>query len=226
MYVFTPMDFRAPPLPPPPLGDAEIHLWFFPHWEKRREAATSPPVRELLAAYVGCAPDALRVERDEFGKPRLADARLQFNLSHTASALLLGLSRDISLGVDLETARRPVRSVPELAQRWFTPREARQLAALPAAAQQTAFLRLWTCKEAVLKCSGRGIGAGLDRVEFELSARAEVERLRAAPDDADTWQLTLLAPDADHLGAMAWRGPPLAVRAFVTQAIAAAAQSG
>jgi len=74
----------------------------------------------------------------------------------------------------------------------------------------------------VLKCSGKGIGAGLARVEFELSAQAQVLGVRA---DAG-WQLLALEPDPAHLGALAWRGQPLRVRGFVTQAIAATVQSG
>jgi len=226
MHALAPSDFRPAPPAVPALGAAEIHLWFFPHWERTRDAANAAEVRTLLAAYLDVGTAALQIERGEHGKPRLADMPLEFNVSHAGTALLLGVSRHIALGVDLEAVRRRVRSLPELAQRWFTPHEAQCLAALPEAAQQLAFLRLWTCKEAVLKCSGRGIGAGLDSVEFELSMRADVQRLRAAPDDDAAWQVTTLTPDTDHLGALAWRGPAVPVRAFVTQAIAAAAQSG
>ena len=224
MFSLAAADFH-PAANPPALGDDEIHLWFFPHWQKARDAAAAPAIRALLAAYLRVAPDALRIEHGEHGKPRLAGAGLEFNLSHTSAALLLGVSRRIALGVDLESAHRRTRSIPELARRWFAPSEADTLAALPDAEQQIAFLRLWTCKEAVLKCSGLGIGAGLDRVEFELSSQAQVRALRTR-DAGDAWQLVALAPDAAHLGALAWRGQSVPIRAFVMQPIAAAAQSG
>lgn len=221
MRLLAAADFRSATAPPA-LGDDEIHLWFFPHWQKLHAATDAPAVRALLGAYVGLAPDRLRIGRGEHGKPQLVDAALQFNLAHTGNALLLALSRSIAVGVDLEARNRHTRALPELAQRWFAPREAQVLAALPEAAQQVAFLRLWTCKEAVLKCSGLGIGVGLQRIEFELSAQAQVCAVRA---DAG-WQLLALEPDAAHLGALAWRGQSVQVRGFVTQAIAAAAQSG
>jgi len=221
MHLLTAADFR-PAAAPPALGDEEIHLWFFPHWQKQRAATDAPDVRALLGAYIGVPAQTLRFARGEHGKPELADAALQFNIAHTGNSLLLAASRHIAVGVDLESRDRRTRAVVELAQRWFMPREAQVLAAQPEAAQQAAFLRLWTCKEAVLKCSGLGIGAGLERTEFELSAQAQVRTVRA---DA-SWQLLALEPDAAHLGALAWRGQPAQVRGFVTQAIAAVAQSG
>jgi 4'-phosphopantetheinyl transferase len=221
MRLLTAADF-VPAAVPPALGDKEIHLWFFPHWQRRRDATTGPEVRALLGAYVGIAAEELCFTRGAHGKPELADAELQFNLSHTGDALLLGVSRDTALGVDLEARNRRTRNVAELAQRWFTADEAAVLSAQPETAQQAAFLRVWTCKEAVLKCAGTGIGAGLDRIEFELSAQAQVHGIRG---DAG-WQVLALEPDAAHLGALAWqRNQPL-VRGFVMQAIAAAAQSG
>jgi 4'-phosphopantetheinyl transferase len=215
-----------PAQPPQPLADDEIHLWFFPHWEKSRDAAASAVVRSLLAAYLNCAADAVRIERGEYGKPRVVNAPVEFNLAHSGDALLVGLSRNVALGVDLEVASRRTRPVVDLARRWFAPREADSLAALPEAQRHAAFLRLWTCKEAVLKAQGHGISYGLARVEFELSAAGDVQDLRAQPDAGDHWQVCLLAPDARHAGAVAWHGAAHAVRAFVMQAIAAGTQSG
>jgi 4'-phosphopantetheinyl transferase len=218
MQPLTAAEFQ-PATAPPSLRSGEIHLWFFPHWERSREATDASPVRAVLAAYLSVGPETLHFERGEHGKPSLTG--LQFNLSHTGASLLLGVSRDVELGVDLEQATRRVSSVRELARRWFAPSETQTLAALPEAAQTLAFLRLWTCKEAVLKCSGAGISSGLDRVEFELSATGSVRGLRGD----ETWQVLALAPNDLHVGALAFRGKPLPVRAFVTQAIAAAGQS-
>lgn len=211
---------------PPPLASGEIHLWFLPQWQQAPDATAAPEVRRLLAAYAGHAPDAMRIERAELGKPRLADSALHFNLSHSAGKLLLGVSREVELGVDLESATRRTRAVPELARRWFAPGEAAVLAALPAAQQQAAFLRLWTCKEAVLKCLGSGISYGLHRVEFELDGGGRAGGLRHVLEPGEPWQVVTLRPAADHIGALAWRGKPAAVHAFTPQAIAAAAQSG
>jgi 4'-phosphopantetheinyl transferase len=205
-----------PAAPPRPLGDAEIHLWFFPHWQgPARGAAESAPVRRLLAAYTPHVPDGLEFLRDARGKPRLAGGELEFNLSHSGSALLLALSRRQPLGVDLEMPRRS-RPVVELAQRYFGADEAKALSALPENMQQQAFLRVWACKEAVLKAHGGGISLGLELVTFDIGGDAQVRALSAVhgPLLSPDWQIVKLALGSDACAALAWRGPEHQIRPY------------
>jgi 4'-phosphopantetheinyl transferase len=202
----------APASPPQPLADDEIHLWFFPQWERTPDAALSVPVRSLLAAYLGQSSASVRIERGEHGKPRMDAAELEFNLSHAGGTLLLGVSRRIALGVDLESTRRKTRPAAELARRFFAPAEAKVLAALPQSLQQDTFLRLWCAKEAALKAHGRGIGFGLDRFEFTLDAAGGV-----APAAGNPWRVVALAPSPEHVGALAHAGLVSRVCAFVAR---------
>lgn len=204
-----------PSAPPQPLGSDEIHLWFFPQWKKSPGAvAESSGVRALLATYLNCAPGELRIERDRHGKPRLAEAELQFNVSHSGGAVLMGVSRDRGLGVDLELPRRS-RPVLDLARRYFHPGEAAALTALPETSRQAAFLALWSCKEAVLKAQGRGIAFGLHRVVFTLNTAGAVVGLQAFDGERATdWFVWRLCPVAEGTAALAWRGPKCRVRAF------------
>jgi 4'-phosphopantetheinyl transferase len=205
--------------PPQPLAIDEIHLWFFPQWETTSTAAESPAVRGLLAAYLDRRMADVRIEHGAYGKPQIADAALEFNLSHSGGALLLGLSRDRAVGVDLETAQRKTRPVAELARRWFAPAETAALEVLPADRQQAAFLRLWTAKEALVKAQGSGIGAGLHQAVFDPAADGWV-----CIDPV--WRVLPLTPSPAHIGALAWRDPVSRVRAFVAPAIAPQTQSG
>lgn len=198
--------------PPQPLAGGEIHLWFFPQWEKAPDAATSATVRALLAAYLDRPAETIRIERGEHGKPRVAAAQLEFNLAHTGTALLLGVSRGIALGVDLESTQRKIRPTTELARRFFAPAEAEALKTLPESRRRNAFLRLWCAKEAALKAHGRGIGFGLDRAQFVIDAAGTV-----APAAGNPWQILALAPAPPYLGALAWSGPVSRVRAFVAR---------
>src|SRR5262249_25287488 len=144
------------------------------------ETAARPDRRwlPLLAAYLGCEPAALEFGRGEHGKPflRQPSRALEFNVSHSGGALLLGISRGVALGVDIETTQRR-RPALDLARRYFARAEADALTRLHEAQQQPAFLRLWSCKEAVLKALGAGISFGLDRLEFALDKRGEPARL-------------------------------------------------
>ena len=197
---------------PPPLDDGEIHLWFFPQWESAPHAAASTPVRALLATYLDCPAEGVHIDRDEHGKPHVAGAELEFNVSHTGDALLLGLNRRVALGVDLEAVRRKTRAVTELARRYFSPAEAEALEALPENLRRIAFLRLWCAKEAALKAHGRGIGFGLNRIEFAIDSTGAV-----APAAGNPWRTLALAPAPAYLGTLAWRGPVSRVRAFVAR---------
>ena len=99
--------FRPAALPLP-LGEAEVHLWFFPQWQApARGTAESVPIRQLLGTYLGQDPAGLDFRRDAHGKPRLAGGELEFNLSHSGSALMLAVCRRHAVGVDLEIPRRP-----------------------------------------------------------------------------------------------------------------------
>jgi 4'-phosphopantetheinyl transferase len=203
----------------PQLGHAEIHLWFFPHWNEPPPAAESSGVRDRLARYLGIAGTDLRIQRDARGKPRLVDAPLDFNVSHTGSALLLGVRNGGSVGVDLEAAQRRTRPVLPLARRWFAPDEARVLESFPADRRQTEFLTLWTAKEALVKARGLGIGEGLRGAIFQASATGW--------DCVDPdWQVLSLVPAPGFVAAVAWQGPVSRVGAFVAPTIAPQAYSG
>lgn len=67
-------------------------------------------------------------------------------------------ARGVRIGVDLERAARNVNDAG-LARRVCTPREREALAALDETARRLAFLRLWTCKEAMSKATGDALAA-------------------------------------------------------------------
>lgn len=207
---------------PVALGDDDIQLWFF-------SAAGGAPapgadgvrVRQLLAAYLDCEPDVVRLAAGEHGKPFLADSRaLDFNVSHSGGALLVGIAREQPLGVDIETQRRR-RPALALARRFFAADEASALAGLDDSRRQLAFLRLWSCKEAVVKALGCGIGFGLARLQFALDAAGDpagLSVIHASAGALQDWHIVRLAPTLAHVGALAWHGPSRRVRAFVVPA--------
>ncbi len=190
----------APTAHPPELGRDDIHVWFCPQWRVGERSAQSPAVRALLAAYLDA--DDVLIDYDARGKAHVHDDALHFNVSHSGDALALAVSRSQPLGVDLEYPRRPRRAL-ELAQRFFTRREAEILAFLTESERQIAFLRLWTCKEAWVKADGGGLAAGLHRATFELDERGEI----TGPRDR-SWQVVPFEPAASFYGAVAWRGEP------------------
>jgi len=210
-----------PPCPlPPALAGDEIHLCHLalqgalaPHEVRARAHAV---LMALLGHYTGAA-SPLRLAHGPHGKPYAPQAPdLHFNLSHAGCHVLLGFARGQPLGVDIEWRERRVQ-VRELARRFFAAGEAEALEGLAAHRQRSAFLHLWTHKEAVLKALGVGLSFGLDRLEFALDDCGAVTALTAIDPDCGAvaeWQLHAVRPAPGVEGALAWRGPPRRVRLF------------
>lgn len=118
-------------------------------------------LRRVLAAYLGCQPASVVFETGPRGKPELAaDAGLSFNASTSGGVAVIAVAGGSAIGVDVER-RRPVPDAEAIARRFLAAPEAEWLAAQPADAHDDAFLALWTCNEAIVKASGRGLADGL-----------------------------------------------------------------
>jgi 4'-phosphopantetheinyl transferase len=114
-----------------------VHVW----------RTTRAALNDVLAHYLGAPPD--RFEKGPHGKPRLAgdQAWLRFNLSHSGEVALVGVARDVEVGIDVERIR-PVPEMRAIARRWL----GRDDLADPAE-----FFRAWTRHEAMLKALGVGL---------------------------------------------------------------------
>lgn len=186
------------------LGDDQIHVWRLRYEKARRRE----PLCALLGIYLGLPAKAVALIDGKHGRPELAQPLsrvLQFNWSHSGDAALIAVARDVAPGIDIERLR-PRAHAMQLAERFFHPEETAALAALDASEQESAFLRLWTGKEAVLKAMGRGIAFGLDRLRLAVTP-AEPRLIWLEGDDPAQWQLHALPAGIDHIASMAWRGP-------------------
>ncbi|MFM7075989.1 MAG: 4'-phosphopantetheinyl transferase superfamily protein, partial [Planctomycetaceae bacterium] len=111
------------------------------------------------------------------------------------------------VGVDLERVERDRRMNDDLlrvAGRFAGP-ESAWLASLPAAEMPAAFYRLWTAKEACLKCLGTGIGSDavtLADVACDLGPDGAIERVFCAVGQV-SWRVRHLEPCPGHVAAVA-----------------------
>jgi 4'-phosphopantetheinyl transferase len=153
-------------------------------------------LRTVLAKYLDADPRELRFRYSEHGKPALAgfgletETDLQFNLSHTQGAVLLGICRKRAIGVDVERVREDL--IPrDIAARFFSVTEQRALFSLPEAEQREAFFRCWTRKEAFLKARGHGLSFPLAGFDVSIGAAEAEARLTTRPDpsEAQNWQI-------------------------------------
>jgi 4'-phosphopantetheinyl transferase len=149
--------------------------------------------REILARYLGTAPEALRFREAEHGKPMLdgipAEAGIRFNASNSELLALYAVTRHREVGVDLEHLR-PVPDWEAIAERFFSPLENRAVRALPPELREEAFFRCWTRKEAYIKALGTGLFTPLD----------------GFAEEAARWTLREVCPGPGYVGAVVMEG--------------------
>lgn len=190
-------------------------------------------LRRLLGERLGIEAARVPLEPGRAGKPMLAAADLHragvatangppgFNLARSGGLALyaflpLANARALAgpaapdgptLGVDLEridTARRTLADLRRIADH-FAPEESHFLAGLPDDEAAAVFYRLWTCKEACLKCLGTGIGGGgptLADVVIDLNPDGTVNGT-ARTASGRSWRVACFMPCPGHCAAVA-----------------------
>lgn len=146
-------------------------------------------MRQILARYLNTKPEDLTFSSGKHGKLFLEQKPLQFNLSHSGDIALLAVTRDIDVGVDIERID-PTRAGDAIVRRYFSTRE-RDAFAVVDEDRTSAFFRIWTRKEAVIKMLGEGLACPLD--SFDIDVDANNPRLldfrREGIMDKESWQL-------------------------------------
>jgi 4'-phosphopantetheinyl transferase len=175
--------------------------------DRRRYLLTRSLVRYVLSRYVPLPPAAWRFEATAFGRPMVADPHpvargLNFNISHSDRVVLLGVTRERELGIDVEDLLRP--APLEIADSYFAPAEVRQLRALAPELQPRRFLDVWTLKESYIKARGQGLSLPLDRFAFHLEGNRSLRvhfdaELDESPRRWSFWQWN---PSPDSIAAL------------------------
>jgi 4'-phosphopantetheinyl transferase len=141
---------------------------------RRRFIAARSGLRRVLASYLSVPPRSLEFFKGPQGKPALPGGP-EFNLSHSDDLALCAVAHGRQVGIDLER----LRCIPErddIARQWFREEE-REAYHAESASRDSAFLRLWTRREAYLKAIGTGL-AGLEASSAIDPERWEVHDLR------------------------------------------------
>ena len=147
-------------------------------------------LRDVLGRYLGAGAAALEIETGEHGKPFVAGAEIQFNLSHSGDLAVCAFTRGRRIGADVECIR-PVEEIDAIVGRFFTAGEAHKIRS--AAVRERAFFECWTRKEAYIK--GVGGGLSIPLTSFDTSG------------PVPGWTFAELPSFGDCVGAVAVEGP-------------------
>jgi 4'-phosphopantetheinyl transferase len=199
---------------------------FYFERDRRRYLVTRALVRSVLSRYLAIDPRECLFSTNAYGRPDVANSQpdegcLSFNISHTHSLIVLGVTRGRALGVDVENVSARQVSI-DIADRYFAPPEVAALRARPAHEQQDRFFEYWTFKESYIKARGMGLSLPLDKFSFhygdDRSVAIAIEPELA--DDPARWQFWQFRPSPEYLVAIcAERVGAGAPRLIVRQAI-------
>ena len=106
-------------------------------------------LKQAIARHAGTAPEDLTVLEEPGGKPYVPGGP-EFSVSHSGSCWAV-LFADAPCGLDIQLPRRADHEA--IARRLFSPREAD----LVRVQGEDAFFRLWTRREALVKCAGQSV---------------------------------------------------------------------
>jgi 4'-phosphopantetheinyl transferase len=171
---------------------ARAERFVFPR-DKDYFVAARGTLRELLGRYLDRAPEEIELQTNKWGKPALmesGDESIHFNLSHSHGMAVYVFSLEGEAGIDIEKIR-PELDSEEIAKRYFSENEIRELQSLRLELRAEGFFLCWTRKEAYIKARGEGLGIPLRSFEVSLTP-GEPAVLRS--DDTAKWSLFSLLP--------------------------------
>lgn len=199
--------------------------------DQRRYLVTRALARTVLSRYAAVRPQDWAFSAAAHGRPVIAAPSpappLEFNISHSADLVMLGVTSGRTLGIDTESVAARDADIAGL-DRYFAPEESAALLALSPRERRRRFFELWTLKESYIKARGMGLAIALDAFRFELGGERQLT-LRMLPglgDSPDRWRLWQLVLRCDYLvGICAARGEGVPPRIVVHEIVPLASET-
>ena len=184
---------------------------FGSHQARIRFVAARGYLRAILGACLGSRPQDIEFACGPKGKPSLCGALshsgLQFNLAHSGDLAVFAVALHGVVGIDVEQIR-PIPELPAMIEQFYSARECAHLKQLSGEEQLTAFLKIWTKKEAWLKASGDGLTDMLKSLEVLSRPGERVLSVKQPDSPAGAgFRLHELAPAPGYIGALAVTPP-------------------
>ncbi|OQY27678.1 MAG: hypothetical protein B6244_09755 [Candidatus Cloacimonetes bacterium 4572_55] len=182
--------------------------------DRNRYISARGTLRYIIGEYLSTAPDRIRFQYSEHGKPRVSfpSDSVSFNLSHSHQRALYGFIKKGRIGIDVEYVRSNMDEMG-IARRFFSASEADDLLKLTGNERLLGFFRCWTRKEAYIKALGHGLTHPLGKFGVSLLPDQPTALLFSDMDPAEPkrWRMCDLSPGQGYVAALAIekRGAPL-----------------
>lgn len=171
-------------------------------------------IRTVLSHYANISPQDWRFILGEKDKPAIEKPPLPltFNISHTKGLIVCAVTLEHDIGIDVEYLERQS-DILNIADRYFSSSETKELFSLPSDQQNSRFFDYWTLKESYIKAWGLGLSIPLDDFSFHIGCSPCTYtnsniKLSFAPhriDHPNIWHSWLFYPNDTHRMALSLR---------------------
>lgn len=174
--------------------------------DRKRHLITRAMTRVVLSRYAAIAPTDWTFATNRFGRPQISNpeaAELSFNIAHSSTLIIIGITKQRALGVDTENLPIEPDQI-EIADRFFAAEESAHLRTLALDKRAERFLEYWTFKEAYVKARGAGLSIPINQVRFKFEAGRRVEAMidPAANQEGSDWRFWQVRPTRDDIVAI------------------------
>jgi 4'-phosphopantetheinyl transferase len=162
-------------------------------------------LRLILSKYCDCKPQELMFSYNSYHKPfiNIPEFReIKFNMSSSDDSLIIGLSNQNDIGIDVEKVRE-TDNLERIALENFSQGELDYLNSEKD--KTTAFYNIWTRKEAFIKAFGKGIYFPLKSFCVDINVAGSCENLTIFknPGESKLWRTMSLKTFDNHIAALA-----------------------
>ena len=160
--IFLDQEFKAVKALEQLLDENERLKAFRFHYEsdKLRYIVRHGILKNILSKYLCFNPEKIQFKYTSFGKPFLSSsinkASYHFNITHSKRYALLAVTRNRSIGIDLEYML-PIINMDSMIKSFLSGEEYKIMSMLSPEDRFQRFYDLWTLKEAYLKATGAGL---------------------------------------------------------------------
>ena len=174
--------------------------------------ASRATLRLLLSLYLQKPPQEIEILHNEYQKPVLNSAdQLHFNVSHSSGQILIGISRQMQIGVDIESMRADT-DWKNIAKHYYSAGEYEMMDTAEDA--KSLFYQLWTAKEAFMKGYGSGFHFPLNQISVEYANPMSGRVSSTLPLSPDHWQIKNFLVTDSCMGAVAVPGELDSIHAY------------
>lgn len=162
--------------------------------DRSRFFARRTILRQLLARYTGVHPNEIVYKTSPNGKLSLPSARPAFNLSASQNLVVVALTTQEEIGIDLEQVR-PMEDLQQMVDLWFSAEERTRFSAIAAQEKLEAFYHAWTQKEAYLKARGLGLTDGMKNFSVRVDPQESCGLQCNKEEDVLSWKMVCTVPE-------------------------------